>query len=217
MPTQLAESTEVLDWSKVGVTVAGGGGAVAECCNNSSNNSPGGFGGGEVRVRVGMGHGQEIGVSAFGGAGSSNPINGAFGGKLAYKIAPLPWLAFVANGGAYDYIGWSNNVSNTAVFGGDLAAIVAGYVDSRGTQIYGGVRGAFAVPVFTGAHGASESLTVPIGVMLKLSDLVRVFFEGGFVASWGQYRSESPPPDNYSADLTLLGGYGTAAVQFVFR
>ena len=215
MPSQLAEGTEVLAPREVGLTLAGGGGVVGPCCGTSGKAT--GFGGAEGRLRVGVGAKQEIGVSAFGGVGGDNASSGAIGGKLAYKIAPAPWLAFIANAGSYDYITGGTGTTHTAVFGGDLAAIVAPYTDSRGTQVYTGARGSFVIPVWSGSHGASEALTVPLGVMLKTGELVRVFLEGGFLAGFGQFRSESPPPDNYSGDVTLVGGYGTAAVQFILR
>jgi hypothetical protein len=213
MPSQFAESTETLEPGKVGVTVAGGAGAIAACCK-ANNGSPVGFGGGEARLRVGVGGKQEVGVSAFGGVGSNNPVDGALGGKLAYKIAPVPWLAVVANAGAYDFMGGgTGGISHTAVFGGDLAAILAAKLDSQGNAIYSGARGSFVIPVLDGAHGATETVTVPVGIMLATSERVRVFLEGGLLLGFSQFTDEKDPTS--SGDTTTLGGFGTAAIQFI--
>lgn len=213
MPSQFSESTEVLAPGKIGFTLAGGGSAIAGCCT-SNNGSAVGFGGGEARLRVGIGGQQELGVSAFGGVGSNSPVDGAVGGKIAYKLAPVRWFAIVANAGAYDFIGGGTSLSHTATFGGDIAGILAATLDSKGDQIYSGARLSFAIPVLTNAQSATGSLTVPVGVMLVTSERVRVFLEGGLVGSVATY---STTDGMYSGNATTLGGYGTLGVQFILR
>ena len=214
MPSAFVESTEVLDSGRVDLTVAGGAGAVAACCDKAS--AAAGFGGGEVRARIGVGGRQEVGVTAFGGAGS-NPADGVMGGKLAYKIAPVPWLAIVANAGAYDFLGSQvgGGISHTAVFGADLAAILAANLDARGTQLYGGARGSFVIPILSGATGSTEALTVPIGLTYQASEVARLYVEGGLIFSGAQFNDEADP--TFSGSGTQLGGYGALGVRFALR
>ncbi len=148
------------------------------------------------------------------GGGSVGYIGG---GKLSYKIAVAPWFAIIAGAGALD-------VSSTAIFGGDLAVVVAPYTDSRGTQVYTGVRGSFGIPVLTNAtacapcgpaYGSGEGLTVPLGLALHTDTNVRVFLEGGMFVGFSQLHDQSQGIGNGAA--TTLGGYATVAVQFVIR
>jgi len=172
--------------------------------------------GGEARLRFGIDGRQEIGVSGFGGgsSGSNSSVDYFVGGKLSYKVAVVRWLAIIAGAGALD-------VSSTAVFGGDLAVVIAPYTDSRGTQLYTGVRGSFGIPVLTqacslcgAAYGSGEGITAPLGVALHTSDNVRVFLEGGMLVGFNQLHD---PQGIGSGDATTLGGYATVAVQLIIR
>lgn len=211
LPTPFLEGTQVLPPNAIGLTLGGGGGIVG--CNQCNAIYAAG---GEARLRVGIGNHQEIGATGFGGAfGSGSSTSQAssswayvFGGSISYKVAPVPWLAFVASGGALDQ-------QETAVFTGDLAAIVAPYTDSRGTQLYSGARGSFAIPVLSGAHGASEALTVPLGLSLRSGGDVHVFLEGGLVVGFNQFTDETTPTVN--SDTTLIGGYASIGVLMIIR
>ncbi len=193
----------------IGLTLGGGGGIVG--CNQCNAIYAMG---GEARLRAGIGNHQEIGVTAFGGAEGSSSSSSqtssswgyVFGGSISYKVAPAPWLAFVASGGALDQ-------QETAIFGGDLAAIVAPYTDSRGTQLYTGARGSFAIPVLNGAHGATEALTVPLGLSLRSGGDVHVFLEGGLVVGFNQFTDETNP--TVTGDATLVGGYASIGVLMI--
>jgi hypothetical protein len=210
LPPQFAESTDVLDARAVSLTVAGGISGLAEnCCRSGSNGRV--VGGGDVRARVGVGAKQEVGASVFAGLGDGSPIPSAVGGKVSYKVAPIPWMAVVAGGGAMALI----DSSTTAVVGGDLAAIVSPYTGPRGTQIYSGARGSFAVPILEGAHGATEALTVPLGAAVAPHQPVRYFVEVGAIVARSQFRDEKNSSTN--VDATTLGGYVAAAVAFVLR
>lgn len=211
LPPQLAESTEVLAPKKVSLTFVGGGAGLADgCCGKSTSSQA--VGGLETRIRVGIGNKQEIGASFFGGIGT--PVGGgdipfAAGGKLSYKVAPVSWLAFVANGGVLDV-----SAASTAVFGADLAAIVAPYTAADGSQLYVAARGGFAIPVVQGAHDINESIAFPIGVSLHTSDRVRLFFEGGPVMGFAQLQNDTGGPGTSS---TMVGAYGVVAVSYLFR
>lgn len=208
MPSALLETTEVLDANRVAITVGGGGAGIANTSGGAT-----GFAAGEVRLRVGVGGKQELGLDVFGGAGDS-PTAGAAGGRFAYKIGPAPWLAFVATGGAYDLItqGSAGGTTHTAVFGGDLAAIVAPPAPPDQIRVYGGLRGSFAIPVFDGSTSATEALTIPVGVSLPLSESVRFAVEGGFVAAWAEYSAPT-----LSANITDVGGYGAVGLRFALQ
>lgn len=222
LPPHFAESTEVLAPREVGITVAGGvAGLDTQSKSGNMNAVDGDFviAAGEVRARVGLGARQEIGISGFAGVDlASKTLAYGGGGKLSYKVAPASWLAFVAGGGAYAFTS-----GDAPVFGGDLAVILAPYTDPRrGIQVYTGARGSFAIPTFkcsacapgVGAHGASEGLTIPIGVAIHTAERVRFFVEAGFLAGWFQYRDEPP---KYPNDGVVLGGYGLVAVTFIIR
>lgn len=206
LPPHLGEGTEVLAPGHVNLNIAGGAVGGERVAGGPNDNQ---FGAGaEVRSRVGLPGKQELGVSFFGGAGTSigngDPPFG-LGGKLSYKIAPTPWLAFVASGGALYY-----RVSATAAFGGDLAVIVAPYTAPNGNQLYLALKGAFSIPVLQGATGANEAIIVPIGFSLHTSERVRFFIEGGPIAGFSQLSTSATNP-------TVLGGYSILAVTFILR
>lgn len=211
LPPYLAESTEVLAPKKVGLTFVGAGaGSDTNCCGKGS--AVQGMTGIEARVRIGMGAKQELGASFFGGIGTA--VTGdppwAVGGKGTYKIAPLPWFAIVANGGAMTFM-----VSSIAVLGGDLAVIVAPYTAPNGTQLYTGLKGGFSVPVLQNVQATSESFTLPVGVSIHTSDRVRLIFESGFVIGLSQTHSGSMP--GATQDAASPGGYGLFAFAYNFR
>ncbi|HVY46305.1 MAG TPA: hypothetical protein VHB21_10525 [Minicystis sp.] len=188
----------------------GAAGLDADCCSKGTAVAAGGL---ETRVRVGVGAKQEVGGSVFLGMASSaghGDMPFAIGGKASYKIAPAPWLAFVADGGAL-----VESQASVAIASGDLAAIVAPYVARDGTQLYTGLRGTFAVPVLNGARDVNESLVLPIGVALRSSARTRFFIEGGPLLGFAQLVTDAAP--NTSQNVTTLGGYGVAAVGFVLR
>src|SRR5260221_9781710 len=94
-PPHLAEGTEVLDPGRVSINVGGGATSFeTQCCGaKTANEVAVGF---EGRLRTGLRYNQEVGLSAMLGGGTNvgggdPPFGG--GGKLSYKIAPLPWLA----------------------------------------------------------------------------------------------------------------------------
>jgi hypothetical protein len=205
LPSHFAEGTEILEPKSVGITAAGGlAAAGGDCCREGYMG-----GGGELRMRVGIGARSEIGGSFLGAShGKYDPqasIPYLVGGKISYKIAPVRWLALVGGAGAAAY-------ASTPMFGGDLAVIVAPYIAANGTQIYTGARGAFAIPKYDSqSHGLSESITIPLGVSIHTSDKVRVLLEAGFFGGGGQLWDEAK---NTRYDTEAVGAYGVVGAHF---
>ncbi|HET6279447.1 MAG TPA: hypothetical protein VFH73_00715, partial [Polyangia bacterium] len=173
-PFHFAETAQVLAPREVGVTVAAGGGSFSWSD---------GVGGG-ARVRVGVGHHQEIGgeVTGMHVIDDSSPTpeapwkgpNTAFAGKLSWKLAPLRWFAVSAAGGA------SHSATGTAA-GGDVAVMFSTREAfwSR-VRPYGGVRGALAIPVgrdSNEAGGVTEGLVVAVGTAVELDRQFKLLFE----------------------------------------
>jgi hypothetical protein len=209
LPPHLGEGTTILEPGRVSLNVAAGGASFEgkDQSNAYANQTGGGF---EVRARTGIGAKSEIGLSVFGGI--ATPIgNGdppfALGGKVSYKLGPLPWLAFVADAGAMNY-----GVSAIAVFGGDLAAIVAPYTSANGDQLYLAVKGAFSIPVLQGASNVNEAIIVPVGFQLPTSARVRFLVEAGPVFGFAQQTQAG-----ISSSTNSFGGYGILAFTFLLR
>lgn len=210
LPTHFAESTEVLAPGNVGITLAGGpAGFYTKLRGNHLTEAAGGF---EGRVRVGIGHSQEIGGSVFAGVGtpvSSGDVNVGAGAKLSYKIAPLPWLAAVADAGIMDL-----DSASVVIPSGDLAIVAAPYTARDGSQVYTGLRGSLGIPILEGARASDEGITIPVGFAFHASPRWRMFVEGGFVAGFGQFAGQSGSTG--LNDTATLGGYGVVAVGYVF-
>jgi hypothetical protein len=209
LPPHLGEGTEVLGPGRVNLAVAGG--AAPFVGKDATGASVNQFAAGiETRVRTGIGANSEIGAAVFGGFGTT--VGGgdppfALGGKLSYKWGPLPWLAFVVDGGAMDFA-----VASVAVFSGDLAVITAPYTWANGMQFYVGAKGAFSVPVLQNATNVNEAIIVPIGLRIPTSEKVRFFVEGGPIAGFAQQSSAGG-----SSSTNSFGGYGTLSLTFLLR
>ena len=215
LPPVLGEGTEVLRPGGVSLTAAGAGAAfganVTQCCAAASATEVGG--GLEARLRAGIGAKQEIGASVFLGIG--NPYgNGdppfAAGGAISYKVAPLQWLAVVADAGALDFA-----AASVGIVSGDLAVIAAPYTAANGTQLYTAVKGAIAVPFLSGSRDLIESVTVPIGLSVPTSKRVRFLVEAGPIFGFAQQVDDSAP--DMPLDATSIGAYAAVAFTFVLR
>ena len=208
LPPHLGEGTTLLEPGRVSLNVAAGGGAGAGQDVAGKYDAQGG-GGFEVRLRSGIGAKSELGISIFGGIGSvigNGDPPFLLGGKLSYKLAPLPWLAFVADAGAMDF-----RVSATAVFSGDLAVIAAPYTGLNGEQLYVAVKGAFSVPVLQGSSNVDEALILPVGFQLPTSKRVRLVLEAGPIFGFTQQTPNLP------ASSIAFAGYGVVAFNFQLR
>jgi hypothetical protein len=161
---------------------------------------------GEARLRAGVGGHQEIGASLYGAVAFEN-AKSMFGAKLTYKLAPTSFLAFVAGAGALTLDG------KLRALGADLAVVVSPYTSRGGHRVYTGARGAFAVPILPGARGATEGLTLPLGVALRASENLRVFMEAGLLVGGAQYFSQW-----YSdGSSVIVGPYGAVGVELMIR
>jgi hypothetical protein len=214
LPPHLGEGTDVLAPGRVSLNVAGGAGSfeVKDQTGAYDNVSVGGF---EVRLRSGIGAKSELGISLFGGIGTPNgggdpPF--ALGGKLSYKLAPLPWLAFVVDAGAMDH-----SVAAIAVFSGDLAVIVAPYTAPDGKQLYVALKGAFSIPVLQNqnANNVNEAIIVPVGFELPTSKRVRFLVEGGPIVSFAQQTQTTT--GGATSSTNSFGGYAMVAFTFLLR
>src|SRR5512142_2544434 len=112
VPAPFAEGTEVLKPHASGLTLVAAGGGVAGSCKAPQTCPAQGGVGGEARVRIGLRGNQELGASGYGAFVATQGNSGSLtqspsttfigGGELSYKVAPVPWLAFVAGAGALD-------------------------------------------------------------------------------------------------------------------
>ncbi len=214
LPPAFGEGTDVLKAGKVGLTVMGAGGYAATSPPGTQPGLTTGGGGLEARVGVGVGAKSEVRLTGYAGIGSAVSGDPPFsvGAMIGYKLAPVDWLALVANAGVFDF-----NAASIVGFGGDLAAIVAPYTARDGSQLYTGARGSLSVPILSGqnAHAIDEAITVPVGYALQVGERTKLFFEGGFVLGFTQLTHELTPPitDSY----TSYGGYGLVGFRQVFN
>jgi hypothetical protein len=214
LPPQVAEGTTVMDAGGVSLGVSAGAGtfeyqgqANSQGQTAWNNQTAGGF---ETRLRTGIGGHQELGVSVFGGVGSGIG-NGdppfVLGGKLSYKIAPAPWFAIVAGGGAMDH-----SVSSTAVFSGDLALIAAPYTSPTGFQFYVATKGAFAIPVLSGSTAVEESIVIPLGLQIPTSKRMKLYAELGPIWGFAQQSQAGGSQSTWS-----VGPYAIFAFTYQLR
>lgn len=190
---------------QLGVTLAAGGGGV--------NWGRGAGGGG--RVRVGVGARQELGAEGTvlyaGPDNHQDPLRpwqgGHFAGaaKLTWKVAPLPWLAFLAGaGGARSVVGTTG--------GGDLAAITStSRLLANRWRPYGGARGVIAVPVGRStddAGGITEGLIVAIGTTYALHSQLALALEFGEMRLWSRgYQTTADDPMRAIESKHARGNY----------
>lgn len=208
-PFHFSETAEVIRRGQVGVTAAGGWGTL-------------GFGsawGGAARVRVGIGHGQEVGIEGAAAAVSTSDSNGgtsasnrpwighssAFGGKLSWKGAPACCLAAIVG------IGATTSAVGPAV-GGDVGIVLSA---PWRVSPYAGFRGIFAVPVGDRPDPAYPGFTrgvVAAGGLAFGTSKARLFLEGGLLAT----STDFSDADGRSGTRNHTGYYCVAGLGFVF-
>ncbi len=166
-PFHTLETAETLKAREVSVSVAGGfGGGTNSCCD----------GGGAARVRLGLGHEQEVGVDASFVTGGNDVIAG---GKVAYKRGLSPNVAVVVGAGATH-----GNDSIGSTVGADVAMIAS--TRAPGAQLYSSARLAVAVPVHSDVFadgGVDEAAFVALGLALPVDAHTRLFAEAGGIGS----------------------------------
>jgi hypothetical protein len=198
VPFHLAETATPLERGAMRATLAGGGGSAI---------FDGSAGGGDARLRIGVGARQEVGIEGellrvdTGKPDMHSPrwigTSLAYGLKLSWKGAPTDWVAFIAGAGAM-------SAATGESVGGDLALV---FSRPRGiVRPYAGLRGTVAFPVarpLDDAGGITGGVIVPGGVAVHYADSCDLFLEGGYVQLWsdGGQRSHG-------------GGYGLLALAF---
>jgi hypothetical protein len=193
VPFHLTETTDVLKPRKFSFNASAGLGTMVQE----------GWGpGGTLRVRVGVGAKQEVGVEGGmvyadtgepkGGAPPWIGKSSAYGAKLSWKYAPLPWLAVVAGGGA-------SVAATGSAAGGDLALVLSSDHPFRGwLRPYGAVRGSFALPIgrdLQDRGGPTAALILPGGLSFQVNKWVSLFLEFGAILAWSSIGAS---PEQYS-------------------
>jgi hypothetical protein len=208
----MTETADVLAAKQVAFSVAGGGGggqstsggsAVSGCC-----------GGGALRVRVGVGHSQEVGAEV-GIIGAADNNSGAVYpmGKIRYKLGFAHRLAFVAGSGLAGGINTSGQ--RTPVYIGSDAAIIASTVPLGGAvQVYGGGRFTFSLPADSKFYENSptQGFIFPLGVAFPANRQWQLFIEGGLITGISEVEVS-----NQTKTYGWIGGYGAVAFQYASR
>jgi hypothetical protein len=200
LPFHLAETATPLSRGELRATVAGGGGnAIFD----------GSAGGGDARVRIGVGARQEIGVEGellradTGKPDAKSPRwigkSFAYGLKLSWKGAPTDWFALIVGAGAM-------SAATGESAGADLAVV---FSRPRGLiRPYAGLRGTLAIPVarpLDDAGGITGGVVLPAGISFHYANSCDVFLEGGYAQLWSDGGQHSHG-----------GGYGALAFAFAF-
>ena len=195
-PFHVLETAETLRSRQVSMTAGAGGGTgdIDDCCVGAA-----------ARVRVGIGHHQEIGVDGNVLAAKNDTVGGI---KLAYKLRPREGVALVAGPGFM--VGGDTGERNA--LGGDVGAIVSTSAGGS-ASVYGALKLAVAVPLRDDIYelgGVSESLVPAVGIAYPLGAQLRLFGEAGGIGSLSQSRDSDKMVDSHTA----LGWYGAIAVTF---
>jgi hypothetical protein len=216
-PFHLGETAEVLKPKQVRLQVAGGGGNIGASRVGLGPDDPTHLndccGGGSLSVRVGVGHGQEVGVeTGVAWAGSVAPST--IGILFAHKLSIQRWLALVTR------TGFAADPQEVRGYWSSDVALIGSTPLLRGVvSIYGGLRHGVSLridqsPVTTSA-GVGGALILPLGLQFALGRVVRLFTEGGFLGSWNRGAVEAglgTPPYTYA----YYGGYGVIGFDFLF-
>lgn len=223
VPFHLMETTELLPRAKFSLGFAGGIGGLAQ---------EGWGSGGTLRLRMGTGARQEVGLE--GGVlytqahdrppGDAPPWTrpaATFGARLSWKAVPLPWLGVLAGAGA-------STGPTGAAAGGDLGILCSSGRPLLGwLRPYAAVRGFLALPAgraLDQAGGVTVGLVLPVGVSIKVTRSVRLFFEGGGIGAWSSLGADpataAPGPSIFvrTYEPAQHGGfYGALGASFVLE
>ena len=198
VPVVVGETAETLEAREVSAAVYGGGGAFtgstssgSECC-----------GGAMARLRVGVGHAQEVGVEG----GAYFDGGGAWGtAKLAWKLQAREHWAIVAGIG-------TSFISNTIGVGGDAGVIVSTSPFRDRLRLYAGVRATMMID--TGGEVSDGGGILSGGMAYDLTRGLRVALELGATGSGFHDRH---PNEFVPANAGWFGGYGAAVVSYAWR
>lgn len=224
LPFAVLETPAVLPRFKVSLAASGGAGMLRQ---------EGWGSGANLRVRMGVGARQEVGVEGgviytnTGEARGSRPpwygANTAIGGRLTWKGAPLPFLALLAGAGAASAI-------TGAALGGDLGVVLSTPRDLGGVfRPYLAARALFALPVgrpLEESGGPTLGLVLPAGASFNLGRFVRFALELGPIGAWSNVGADAAqfeqpayrdmlPYRLYYGPGSHVGFYGAAGLSFV--
>ncbi len=205
LPFHLAETAEVLHRGEAQVTAAAGTGGVVSGDSSFCN-----CGGAGLRVRLGLGHRQEIGVEGSLIIASDGSFPHA-AEKVSWKLGLADWVAVVAGAG----VGRSPDgagADSAPVYGFDLA-LVASTSPARGFAFYGGVRGSVDLPFksdLRAGPGAGVNAIFPFGIAVGGGSPYRLYFEMGVIRRWS-YGNDP----GFGHDPSFVAMYG--AVGFGYR
>jgi hypothetical protein len=205
------ETSQPLARGEVSVTAAGGAGSTV------FDATVAGLG---VRLGVGLGRGHELRVEGTGAESFNVPQDkdhpqawfghtAAWGYKLSWKYAPVPWFALIVGGGG--------SVSGTGLgVGGDVALL---FSRPRGElRPYVGTRATIGVPVgrpIDDSGGVTPALVQAAGLAVVPKENVRIYVEGGLLVA-GSNDTASSTGTAGGPRGTHVGGYGGMGLELRF-
>ena len=197
VPFVVGETAEALAPREVSAAVYGGGGAFTgsgtahDCC-----------GGAMARLRVGVGHAQEVGVEG----GAYFDGSGAWGtAKLDWKLQLREHYAIVAGVG-------TSFADNVVGVGGDAGVIASTSPWRDQVRLYAGLRATMMID--TGGATSDGGGILSGGVAWEPTRRWRVAMEIGAVGSAFHDRQ---PNELVPANAGWFGGYGAAVVSYAWR
>ena len=225
-PFAFNETARVLRSGQVAVTATGGvGGQVDKQPQGEKNPA---VGGGGLRIRGGIGGGQELGVDTLlAGYSKDGVLEFSAGGKLAYKVSLAPAAAFLLGVGltyrrmTLDMPPIRSTVANSLSPGGDIGVVLSPPRPLLRVLVpYLGFRlGLFAS--FIGYDESSFNLSdgtfglftpqVAPGLAIVPAKWLKLTAELGYLGSLTFQVQGKKPDHSYSSNL-----YGSAAATFVF-
>jgi hypothetical protein len=201
VPFAFGETAETLKPREVSAAIYGGGGAFTgstssgrECC-----------GGAMARVRVGIGHAQEVGIEG-GQYYQGHPGNGSIWatGKLVWKLQLREHYALIGGIG----MTWLYGVG----LGGDAGVIASTSPFREQVRLYAGLRATMIVDTTGATSDAGAVLSG--GLAWDATRRVRLAIEIGAVGGGAHNREQG----NFTPEWTgWFGGYGAALVSYAWR
>lgn len=198
VPFVAGETAEVLKPREVSAAVYGGGGAFT----GTGSSGSGCCGGAMARVRVGVGHAQEVGVE-----GGAYFAGGAAWGsaKLAWKLQAREHWAIVAGVG-------TSFIDNAVGVGGDAGVIVSTSPFRDRLSLYAGLRATMTIDTAGVVSDGGGILSA--GVSYDVTRGFRIALEVGAVGSGFHDRA---PTEFVPANAGWFGAYGAALVSYAWR
>lgn len=198
VPFVVGETAEALQPREVSAAVYGGGGAFT----GTGSSGSGCCGGAMARLRVGVGHAQEVGVEG----GAYFDAGGAWGtAKLAWKLQAREHLAIVAGVG-------TSFIAKTIGVGGDAGVIVSTSPFRDRLRLYAGLRATMMID--TSGEVSDGGGILSGGMAYDATRGLRVALEIGAIGSGFHDRQ---PNEFVPANAGWFGAYGAALVSYAWR